>query len=154
MPQLATANFGDIDYREESVLEFPEGLPAFEQERRFVAIEEQATSPVIFLQSLARADLAFITLPALLVEPGYRPALSAEDLQALGLAAERQPEQGAEVLCLAIITISEGRPPTANLMAPVVVNLRTRRALQAIQSEAGYSHQHPLGAVFPEEVCS
>jgi flagellar assembly factor FliW len=43
--------------------------------------------------------------------------------------------------------------PTANLLAPIVVNLRNRRAVQAVAAESDYSHQH---ALMPEEasVCS
>jgi len=40
--------------------------------------------------------------------------------------------------------VAEGKMPTANLLAPVVVNLKTRRGLQAIQVDSSYSHQHPV----------
>jgi len=51
---------------------------------------------------------------------------------------------GSDVLCLAIITTGDGQPPTANLLAPIVMNLRTNVAVQAIQTETGYSHQQLL----------
>jgi flagellar assembly factor FliW len=154
MPRLQTIHFGTITYRESAVLEFPYGLPAFEQERRFLPIEQPSTAPVIFLQSLSHPELVFITLPVLLVDPAYRLMLSLEDLEALALAIDRQPQIGKDVLCLAIVTVTEHKTPTANLMAPVVVNLKTRCALQAIQAEAGYSHQHPLQPAPREETCS
>jgi flagellar assembly factor FliW len=81
-------------------------------------------------------------------------AVSRDDLLALALSGDRQPSIGAEVLCLAIISVAEGRLPTANLLAPVVVNLRTRVGLQAIQEESTYSHQHPLLDSRPEGKCS
>jgi flagellar assembly factor FliW len=71
----------------------------------------------------------------------------AEDLRTLELAEDRQPQIGSEVVCLAVISVAEGEAPTANLLAPILVNLRTRRALQVIIPESGYSHQHPLPVV-------
>jgi flagellar assembly factor FliW len=40
----------------------------------------------------------------------------------------------------------EAHSITANLLAPVVISLATRRAVQAIASGSAYSHRHPLAA--------
>ncbi len=153
--QLTTVHFGRVDYTDEQVITFPEGLPAFEQETMFLIIERPATAPVVFLQSLRRPELVFITLPVLLVDPTYRLELAPEDLRALELPDDRQPEIGRQVLCLAIVTVSESRQATANLMAPVVINPKTRRAFQLIQPPGRYSHQHPLQtALATEDPCS
>jgi flagellar assembly factor FliW len=144
MPGVQTEHFGWMDYEENSVVEFPSGLPGFEDERRFVAIEQPDAKPLVFLQSLSRPSLCFLTLPVLVVDPQYELAMTGEDLRALELPEDRRPQIGAEVLCLAILSLTENQPPTANLLAPVVVNLRTRRALQAVRPDSTYSHQHPL----------
>jgi flagellar assembly factor FliW len=154
MPTLSSRHFGPVEYQDDSVFEFPAGLPGFEQERRFAPIEHAASKPIVFLQSLARPELCFITLPVLVVKPDYGLAISAEDLRTLGLSEERQPEIGTEVLCLAIVSVAEGRLPTANLLAPIVVNLKTRRGVQAIQEDSAYSHQHPLLGAERGEACS
>ena len=116
-------------------------------------MEQPASSPVVFLQSLSRPDLVFITLPIAFVEPAYQLIVAPEDLMLLELPQEPQPVIGEEILCLAIVTVREGHAPTANLMAPVVVSRRTRRALQVIQSDSSYSHQHVLAPPV-EERCS
>lgn len=144
MPLIDTKYFGRVDYPEESIIEFPAGLPGFENERRFVILEQPENKPLVFLQSLTQPDLCFLALPVLTVDPCYQPVISAEDLAALELPEDRQPGIGRDVLCLAILSLSEGHVPTANLLAPLVIHLGTRRGLQAIQSEVGYSHQHPL----------
>ncbi|MCC6861504.1 MAG: flagellar assembly protein FliW [Bryobacterales bacterium] len=144
MPAVQTEHFGWMEYEEDSVVEFPSGLPGFEQERRFVAIEQHDAKPLVFLQSLATPALCFLTLPVLAVYPKYELAITGEDLQELELPAGRPPHIGRDVLCLAILSLNENRPPTANLLAPVVVNLKTRRALQAVRPDSAYSHQHPL----------
>lgn len=144
MEEFLTQQFGKIEFDPVQVIEFPEGLPAFEQERRFVPIERPATAPFIFLQSLTCADLIFITLPVHLVDAAYELSICAEDLQALALPVDRQPKLGVDVIGLAVITVAEGSAATANLMAPILITIRTQRALQAIQTTTAYSHVHPL----------
>jgi flagellar assembly factor FliW len=103
--------------------------------------------PLIYLQSLEDPALCFITMPILAADPGYRLKVSREDLGRLGLNSGRQPRIGDDVLCLTVLSIRE-TGPTANLLAPIVVNLRNRKAVQAVAPESDYSHQF---ALIPEE---
>jgi flagellar assembly factor FliW len=152
VPQAQTQQFGPVEYREEDAIEFPLGLPAFEEERLFLAIERERTTPLVYLQSLGRADLCFIALPLLVVDPAYKLAVSAEDLRVLGLTdfSERgsQPEIGRDVEALAIMSVTNSRP-TANLLAPVLLSLShsPRRGLQAIRSDNRYSHEQVWGVL-------
>jgi flagellar assembly factor FliW len=50
------------------------------------------------------------------------------------------------VACLAILTLPE-RGTTANLLAPVVINIKNMKAVQAIAPDCAYSHQHILRTV-------
>lgn len=144
MPSVDTKYFGTLPYAEESVFDFPQGLPAFEEEKTFVLIEAQEGAPLVFLQSMARANLCFAAFPVLVVDRNYELAIAPEDLEDLGLAVQRQPALGAEVRVLALMSLHDIFLATANLMAPVVLNLKTRRGLQAIRRDALYSHQHPV----------
>jgi len=65
----------------------------------------------------------------------------------LGLNSTRQPRIGDDVLCLSVLSIRE-TGPTANLLAPIVVNLRNRKAVQAVAPESDYPHQF---ALMPQE---
>ncbi len=147
-----TKYFGKISFEPDSELEFPCGLPGFESRKRFVAVTFPASEPLIYLQSLEDPGLCFITMPLLAVDPRYRLNVSKEDLTLLGLPAAFQPRFGEDVLCLTVLSMRE-EGPTANLLAPIVVNLRNRHAVQAIAPEGEYSHQYEL---MPAEapVCS
>ena len=152
MPVIETKSFGNISFEPESELEFPSGLPGFENCKRFVAATFAHSEPLIYLQSLEDPDLCFITMPILAVDPAYKLQVSGEDLDQLGLSRVRQPRIGDEVQCVAVISILE-TGPTATLRAPIVVNLRNRKAVQAVAPESDYSHQYEL---MPQEtaVCS
>jgi flagellar assembly factor FliW len=153
MPTVDTKYFGAVPYEEGTCFEFPWGLPAFEEERRFVPLEIPRHHPLVFLQSTATPALCFIALPVLAAHPEYALAVSPDDLQALSLREDRQPAVGREVLVLALLSIHEDAPATANLLAPVVVNLSNRRALQAVRSDSVYSHVQPLAGQKEEYAC-
>ena len=143
MPVLDTKYFGKLSYEPESELDFPLGLPGFDDRTRFVAVHIPENDPLIYLQSLEEPALCFITMPILAVDPRYRLKVSGEDLGRLGLNSARQPRIGDDVLCLSVLSIRE-TGPTANLLAPIVVNLRNRKAVQAVAPESDYSHQFAL----------
>jgi flagellar assembly factor FliW len=146
MPAVETKYFGTRSYAEESVFAFPQGLPAFEDEKILVLIEVPEAGPLVFLQSMARASLCFLAFPILVVDKSYVLAIAPEDLDDLGLAPSRQPAVGSEVMVLALVSLRDEFLATANLMAPIVLNVKTRRGLQAIRRDARYSHQHPVPA--------
>lgn len=141
MPWLHTAHFGALEYTPASMLEFSDGVPGFESEHSFVLVERAAHHPLVFLQSIQTPALCFPALPVLVVEAGYQPRLAANDLEMLGFT--QQPSIGKDAVVLVLIAMHE-QDPTANLLAPIVINLRTRVAAQCIDPEMRYSHRHRL----------
>jgi flagellar assembly factor FliW len=134
----------ETHYDDSAILTFPSGLPGFEQATRFVLKEDPESTPVIALQCIDCEELGFLAVPVGVVDAGYSLAINDDDLRCLGFSPEHQPVPGADVLCLALLCAPQNGPATANLLAPVVVNLATRVAVQAVRSDARYSHQHPL----------
>jgi flagellar assembly factor FliW len=154
MPECRTRYFETLDYTEDSVIRLPNGLPGFEQEREFILIDRPVNRPLVFIQSLRTAGLCFVALPVLSVDADYRLCVSSDDLDAIGLDPSTQPRIGGDVACLAIIAIGEDRLMTANLLSPVVINLRSCVAVQAIQASCNYSHRHPLLGAETVPACS
>jgi flagellar assembly factor FliW len=146
MPQIPTCQFGLFDYDPAAVVEFPTGLPGFETERRFVLIERPALAPVLFLQSLTSPGVCFPAAPVHSIDPQYELAVTPEDLALLGV----DPAQ--PVLALAILSAPENAPLTANLLAPVVIDPQSRRAVQSVRIDRRYSHRQELAS--REAACS
>ena len=143
MTVCATKYFGSTEYASAAVVHFPTGLPGFETEYNFLPLNIAGQEPLVFLQSVQRPDLCFVTLPVLTVDAGYRLEMAEQDLETIGLDPSIQPVAGTDVLCLTILTISENEV-TANLLAPIVVNLRNGRAVQAVAPAHQYSHRYPV----------
>lgn len=145
MPRCHTKEFGELEFDEAAVVHFAAGLPAFDQEKRFLLIERSETAPVVFLQSLTTPHLLFLALPVRFVDPTFRLKLADDERAALGLPDDAALSEGEDLVSLALLTIRPGSAVTANLLAPVVIAARSRRALQVVQPDSGYRVDHQLG---------
>ncbi len=141
---LVSDYFGAMECDPSTLFHFPRGLPGFECERHFAAIEIPSQWPLVYLQSMNRPDLCLMTIPPRTVRPDYQLQLAVEDKSVLGFAADFTPNIAEDVLCLAILSIERGRDATANLLGPLVINLATREAVQAIQFDSDWTCDHPL----------
>ncbi|MGJ5814633.1 flagellar assembly protein FliW [Paludibaculum fermentans] len=145
MQAIQTAYFGEVSFPEASVIRFERGLPGFEHETQFVSISREDCEPLIFLQSLATPQLCFVTMSVLPLCADYKFDLQPDDRAALQLPEDCQAGIGSDFACLAIISVSEDGPPTANLMAPLVIHVPAGRAVQSIQREPAYELRRPIG---------
>jgi flagellar assembly factor FliW len=144
MPKLATLYFGELDYTDESVYCFPAGIPGFENQTAFVFLDQPQTHPMVFIQSLQDPGLCFISVPIFAIDPEYRLNLGPDERAALQLPAGETPQISEQLICLGLVIVEEGTEPTANLMSPIVVNLRTRVGIQALQSGSISDLRRPL----------
>jgi flagellar assembly factor FliW len=137
---------GEVEYSPEAVYTFPIGIPGFENEHAFVFLERPRSHPLMFMQSLATPELCLILMPILAADRHYKLHLTEEDLEALQLPARKQPRIGKDILCAVVVCAGgQDRPdPTANLLAPIVVNLKQQIGIQVIQTKVNYSYRHPL----------
>ena len=151
MPSISTKQFGIVQFVEEDVFDFPNGLPGFEAEHRFLCIERPALRPVVFLQSIVQTNLCFITLPARSVDPGYELEVAAEERTILGFATTETSVWNQSLACLAIVCLPSDGVPTANLLGPVVLSRETRKGVQAVRDDRRYSALTPLQSVASEQ---
>ena len=141
---VASSRFGDISYTEEDVLVFPRGLPAFEDNRNWVLAGEEDNA-IKWLQNVEDGELALPVTTPDAVMSDYNAKIPEDELDLVG---SKDP---ADLALLIVVSIPEASPwdMTANLRAPVLVNLRNRRAVQVIVLNEEYSIHH---TVFPENV--
>ena len=136
--------FGTLEYADSGLFHFSNGIPGFECERHFAPVEIPAQRPLVYLQSINRPDLCLITLPVRTICPEFELDLQPEDIALLGFPPRAALRIGEDVLCLAIVSVDASRDPVANLLAPLVVNVRTHEAVQAIQADSAWTCEHPL----------
>jgi flagellar assembly factor FliW len=125
---------GDVESDARCELLFPAGLPGFEDQRRMVPVEIPAQRPLVYLQSVERAEICFVALPVVVIDPAFQLRISDEERSVLELPGNCDPVIGADVLCLALLMPS-GRSVQANTNAAIVINLHNRRAVQCVPPE-------------------
>ncbi|WP_331272280.1 flagellar assembly protein FliW [Motilibacter aurantiacus] len=120
-------------------LEFPSGLPGFPEARHFALVRLDDAGTAYSLRSLEHEELRFVVMPPGLFFPDYAPEIDDEAATELGLDAAE------DALVLLVVTPGETvEQATVNLMAPVVVNLRSHRATQVVLTGSDLPLRAPL----------
>jgi flagellar assembly factor FliW len=130
--------FGTFAVDDRSVIEFTEGLPGFEQTRRFVLLSSPELAPLHLLHHVEGPAASFLAVDPRIVLPSYRTVLGANDRARLGAGAD------SALLWLALVTMDAGQGPSVNLRAPIVVNPARMLGFQVMPHESLYPLRHPL----------
>ena len=138
--KINTSKFGEVDIEENLIFDFIEPILGYEELKKYVLIDYDNTSPIKWLQSIEMMEIAFpVTIPALF-DIQYVFTVPEEDAKKLGL-------NGIEnLLSLNIINMPQGKPQesTVNLLAPLVINMTNRKAIQMILPNEEYSVREKL----------
>lgn len=138
--QINTKYFGEIECDEDAVLNFADGLFAFEEEKRFLLIPfADADGSLLCLQSVQTPGLAFIAMNPFHLKADYAPVLQKSELDKLNVS--RSEELCFYVLCAVRAPISDSN---VNLKCPLAINDDTRQAAQVILETDEYKMRHPL----------
>ena len=132
MPEtFVSERFGEIAYTQDDVLSFPRGLPAFENSRSWVLVGDEDNA-IKWLQNIEDGALALPVTTPDAVMPDYNARIPEDELELVG---SMDP---SDLALLIVVSIPEAAPwnMTANLRAPILLNLRTHRAVQVIALRA------------------
>ncbi|HOJ87404.1 MAG TPA: flagellar assembly protein FliW [Pseudothermotoga sp.] len=129
---------GQIDVSDEQVIVFENGIPGFQNLRKFTVVNRYSDNPIHWLVSLEDEYVALPVVNPWLVCVDYSLNLSQLDMQELNL------ENQSDLEIWAILTIPKDSPEkaTINLLAPIVINLKNKKAKQVIQEDSNYSVRH------------
>ncbi len=142
MSSFPTRYFGELEYSEDALIRAPLGIPGFEHETEFLLLQLPGQYPLVYLQSTKTPGVCFPALPAQVADSSYELEISEEDGSILGVG--RSPGIGSEVLCLALLAATGEGTATANLMAPVVVHIHSRLAVQCLNAAGTYGCRESL----------
>jgi len=134
---IKTERFGTFEVDDKDPINFPQGMIGFPTEKQFVLLRQRDDSAIGWLQSTTNPSLAFpvVSIEALAV--AY-PTISAPPV------AAQKPEEADPHAVMAVLCASAGQPPTVNLLAPVVVNVRSRKGAQILMEGTAFSTSEPF----------
>ena len=136
---IQTSRFGPISLQPDDVLEFPEGILGFNDLRKFVLLDDPNDEIFAWLQSCEIASVAFPILEPEIFAPTYNVALTKHDLDSIRLT------EGERTRCFSIITIPDDPTTmTANMKAPIVINVQKRMARQCVLQDNHLAIREPI----------
>ncbi len=139
MRAIKTLRFGVLQIDEEDIIRFPKGIPGFADHTEWVFAGDE-DSPIKWLQSLKDGDVALPVAPPELILADYDAKVYSEDIK------ELEASSAGELALLVVITIPPDEPweATANMRAPIVINVSKRLAKQVIAQNEEDAVAHPL----------
>ena len=121
------------------VIEFIHPMLGFTDQRRFALVQLDEAGILSSMRSLDDPGLRFLVMPAEPFFPDYHPVVEDDVARDLGI------ESAEDTLLLLVLTAGTSlQSSTANLAAPVLVNVRTRQAQQVVLEGQDFEVAVPL----------
>jgi len=142
--KIKTTRFGTITIEEEKIIGMPFGMLGFPEEKRYVILHHREDSPFFWYQSVDDPALAFVITSPFLFKPDYSVRLEDTVEQMSWI----QDKEGDALELYVVVNIPKSSPDkmTANLIGPILINNRTRQAIQMVITDSPYSHRFSLVA--------
>ena len=136
---VQSTRFGELDVAEEQIMDFPEGLLGFPDEKKFALMEYKPESPFYILQSMADPDLTFLMINPFAFFNDYEFTMDDALMAEIGVTADNPPT------VFNIATVRDKiENMTVNLAGPVLVNMRDRKAAQWVIEKTQFPTRYPL----------
>jgi flagellar assembly factor FliW len=128
--KIKNSQFGEIEFDDEIIINFPDGLIGFEDLKRFIIIEDEECKPFRWLISVDEPEIGFAIIePTLVVEDYYR-------------RSGFDPE--VYVLFVIVTLNRDVSKISVNLKAPVVIDKVKKLGKQVILENEEFEVSHQL----------
>jgi flagellar assembly factor FliW len=131
--EIKTKDFGVIEISKDDILEFPDGVYAFKNVKRYVLLNTGSKAGLMQLQSVENEDPRFIIIDPYIFIEDYNPILPDEALKKL------KASSAGELSFFVIAVIPRNvKDSTVNLRSPIAVNFKQKLGAQVILDNSDY----------------
>lgn len=131
--KFTTTYNGEINYEEKDIITIKKGIPGFKELTKFVIVDIEDNDVFKLIHSLEDPSLGLIILSPFEVVKDYEIKLNEEVIK------ELQIDKQDDVILYSIVTLSSDvNKITANLMAPIVINIKAKLGEQVIIENSKY----------------
>ena len=136
---IETGRFGQLTVGNDEQIYISNGILGFPEHQKFCLVDPGDETIMLWLQSLHHPSIAFPLLEPKIFKQDYSVRLSSSELRELKLESIHQSA------VFSILTIPDDvTRMTANLKAPIVINLAEKIAKQVVLQENEFNIQHPM----------
>ncbi len=135
---LQTSTFGELDVQDEKIITFNNGIPGFENLKRYVIIVLEQTKPFMWIQAVDE-DISLPVLSPFDIDCSYSPIIDDAIMEELSI----ENEQDLLVLVVSVIP-QEVTKMTANMAAPILINTTSGEGRQVLAEGSNYQIRQPI----------
>jgi flagellar assembly factor FliW len=137
--KIKTKFLGAVEISEPEIINFPEGIPGFEEKSKYIILDIPDNEVFKVLQNVDNEYISFVVTDPWVFFKSYDFDIPEEELLKIKIRKEEQ------ISVMNIVTLSdEFENSTVNLLAPVVVNTDDRTGKQYVLNSGKYTTKHPL----------
>ena len=138
--EVNTKAVGIVNVEENQIVNFSDGLLGFEDFKSYALIDSEY-EPFIWLQSLDKADLAFLLVDPFLIYPKYEADIDDSSLKYIKITS---PE---DIIVMTIVTVpTDGSAITANFLGPIVINRKNNQCVQVVLNDSRWTTKFDIVA--------
>ncbi|MER2008425.1 MAG: flagellar assembly protein FliW [Psychrobacillus sp.] len=128
---IETKFLGSMAIDEKDIIQFPDGIPGFEEIKEFVILPLEKDSPFAVLQSIKEQKIGFVIAFPFVFKKDYTFDVLEDDKEDL------QIEAGEDLITYSIVTLRDPfQHSTLNLQAPILINFKKKLAKQLVLQDA------------------
>jgi len=134
-----TTRFGVVEFKDDTIIEFSDGIIGFEDYTKYVILGNSEQSMFSWLQSVEEPGLAFVIISPYEFRSDF--SLNVEDSDIEKLCAT----ESSQLVVYAIVVVPEDpRNMTANLQAPLIINAEKKIGRQVISNNPKHCLRHNI----------
>lgn len=142
--RIDTKFFGSVDIEEKNVIDFADGIPGFENLNKFVILDIDDNPNLKCLQSIENSNICLLIMIPWEFFKDYQIELTDKEIEEL----EIQKETDAAIYN--VVTVRNDKF-TANLLAPIIVNVIKNKGKQIILQNKEYEIRQEISCSFYQE---
>ena len=143
--EVKTKANGIVNVEEKQIVTFEDGLLGFEDFKSYALIDSEY-EPFIWLQSIDKAELAFLLVDPFLIYPKYEADIDDSALRYIKISS---PE---DIIVMTIVTVpNDGSAITANFLGPLVINRKNNQCVQVVLNDARWTTKFDIVAALKEK---
>lgn len=136
--KVQSTRFGEIEVSQDSVIQFVSAILGFQEDTQYVLIPQVEESPFQYIQSIKDPNLTFVLADPFLFFTDYEFNIEERWLKKLDLHGQE------DVDIRVITTVRSSEDISINLKAPIVINKKSKEAMQIVLESGDYSTRYSL----------
>jgi len=142
---INTRRFGTLSIDDDKVIEFPFGIPGFPELKGWCVLHTDENHNVHWLQAINDPDAALLVADPDLLFPDYNAEVEDRDLAPIGVNITKDTTGPPPIVLHVVLSVDRAMGKvTANLRAPILINVESRQGIQIALNRGDYSVRQAL----------